>query len=239
MPFPLIPVIASLFLSGLSAGANALGQRQADKARDSTLEAERIRQARLDQEAAALNVQSQDRYQDFSGKQDVRAKQIGDYLVDQSTAPVASMMPTSSSSIVLGEQAKQDATAAGYVGQQGRALGELRGFGDLLGTTTMLQSRDAGQIDQIGGFKRGSASVLPYELDDASRKGGGFKMLGDLAALGATVVGGMGGAPGALPTGVPTGPAIGSFRAAQQAGMPVPGRNPIASLFGLGSLLGR
>ena len=61
--------ISGIVLSAAGAGANYLGQQQVQSARDDALAAERIRQQALDQEAAALNTQSQDRYQNFEGQQ--------------------------------------------------------------------------------------------------------------------------------------------------------------------------
>lgn len=145
--------------------------------------AERIRQGTLDQEAQALNAQSQDRYQDFEGKQTERSTQLADYFTGQDvpepTAEVA--IPTTASNITVKEEAKQRGQATDFTNRTGAALGNLRSFGDLLADTSRLQARDAGLIGQLGGFKRGSSNVLGYELDDASQAGNGMKMFGDLA----------------------------------------------------------
>jgi hypothetical protein len=81
---------------------------------------------------------------------------------------------------VVAEQAKQGDKAHAYSEQQGNALGNLRSFGDLLGGIGLQQARDAGYIGQIGGFKKGSAGVLDFELEDANHKGDGKKQLGDI-----------------------------------------------------------
>ena len=78
------------------------------------------------------------------------------------------------------EEAKQRAAAKDYTDKQGAALGNLRAFGDLLGSIGRLQARDAGQIGQIGGFKRGSSNATSLELDAASHKGDGLKLFGDV-----------------------------------------------------------
>ncbi|AAL44650.1 hypothetical protein EN41_19925 [Agrobacterium tumefaciens] len=68
------------------------------------------------------------------------------------------------------------------------ALGRLRAFGDVLGENSRLQARDASQIGQIGGFKRGSSNVMAYELDAANQKGNGLKLFGDALRMGVTRV---------------------------------------------------
>ena len=54
--------IASAVLAIGSTAANSAAQARVVRARNNALRAERIRQAALDQEAAALNTQSQNRY---------------------------------------------------------------------------------------------------------------------------------------------------------------------------------
>lgn len=145
--------------------------------------AERIRQNGLDKEADALNTQSQDRYQDFEGQQGQKAATLADYFTGQEVpaASTAEALPTSTSNITVREQAKQKANAKEFTNRSGEALGQLRSFGDLLGDTSRLQARDAGEIGQLGGFKRGSSNVLSYELEDANNARNGMKLFGDLA----------------------------------------------------------
>lgn len=145
--------------------------------------AERIRQGGLDQEAQNLNTQSQDRYQNFEGQQADKAASLADYFTGQEVAPPSeeAALPMSSNNLVVREAAKQKAEAKAFTDKTGTALGSLRSFGDLLGDTSRLQARDASQIGQIGGFKRGSSNVLGYELEDANSAGNGLKLFGDLA----------------------------------------------------------
>lgn len=150
--------------------------------------AERLRQQGLDREAAALNVQSQDRYKDFEGQQEGRGAELADYFTGQEVAEPSAeaALPTSASNVTVREESKQRGKAKDFTDRTGAALGELRAFGDVLGGIGRLQARDASQIGQIGGFKQGSSAVLPYELDEANQKGAGLRMLGD-------VLGGLGG----------------------------------------------
>lgn len=199
--------IAGAALSVGSTVANAAGARKAAKARDSALAAERIRQGGLDREAQALNATSQDRYTDADAKTADKAKTLGDYFTTE--APVseganvgaASVMPTATNDIVTREVAKRSGEAKAFTDQQGNALASMRAFGDVLGDTGRLQARDASQIGQIGGFKRGSADVLPLELDAAAQKGAGMRLLSD-------ILGGIGGI--SLNAGLTKGPKVAS-----------------------------
>lgn len=179
--------IAGLALTAGSTVAGMQAQRQVEGARATALQNEQMRQDTLDREAAALNEASRDRYKNFQGEQQERAKSLGDYLVGEQAvgqaAPVdapAETMPTSASNIVTQEQAKQSAKAKAFTDQQGQALGAMRSFGDLLGETSRATARDAGYLNQTLGFKKGWAGVLPYELEAANQKGAGLRMLGDI-----------------------------------------------------------
>lgn len=195
--------IAGIALTAGSTVANSIAASRVQRARDDALAAERIRQNSYDQEAQALNTASQNRYQDFGGQQEQRASELGQYFtgqqIEQRSADQAAVQeqtaPTSSSNITVREEAKQRGNARQFADQQGNALGQLRSFGDLLGETSRLQSRDASQIGQIGGFKRGSSAVVPYELEEANKAGDGLKLFGDLLGLGGSFAlsGGLGG----------------------------------------------
>lgn len=183
--------IGSLILTGASVAANSYAQSQVMSARNDALAAERIRQANYDKQAEALNTHSQDQYKDFSGKQDTRGAELGaQYTANQTPdAAPTDLMPQSASNVVVAEDAKQAGAAKDYSNQQGKALGNLRAFGDLLGEDSRLQARDAQGVAQIGDFKRGSANVLQLELQDANNAGAGASMFGD-------ILGGLGGLAG-------------------------------------------
>lgn len=136
----------------------------------------------MNREADALNLTSQDRYQDFTGQQEAKAVQLGDYFASQEVPEpqVGSGLPSSSSNIVVQEEDRQRDKSKEYTDQTGAALGNLRSFGDLLGSISRDQARDASRIGQIGSFKAGSSNVLPYELDEAGRVGDGMKLFGDI-----------------------------------------------------------
>lgn len=176
--------IGGLVLTAASTFANMSAQNQVNSARDDAIAAENIRQRKLDDEARGINKQAQDRYTGFEEKQGERAGSLADFFKGQSqaTAPATpAAMPASDSTITVQEQGRGAAKAKGYSDQQSGALGNLMAFGNLFGDLNRSTARDAGQIGQIGGFKRGSSSILPYELEDANSAGGGLKLFGDLA----------------------------------------------------------
>ncbi len=144
--------IAGIVLTGASTVTNTIAQSKVAKARDQALAAERIRQQGYDQEAGALNTQSQDRFGDFDNEQQARATKLGDYfaaqkieqgnedtqaVLEQNTAPT-------SSNLTVREEAKQRGNATDFANKQGAALGNLRAFGDLLGEKSMQNARDFG-----------------------------------------------------------------------------------------------
>lgn len=174
--------IAGVALSAVSTGLNYAAQAKVQRARDDAMAAERIRQQGYDKEAKALNLTSQDRYQGFNEQQDARGATLADFYKSQDVAEPtpAEALPQSSSNITVKEEQKQRDKAKEFTDRTGNALGDLRSFGDMLGEVSRLQGRDASQIGQIGGFKRGSSSVLGYELDEANQAGNGLKLFGDI-----------------------------------------------------------
>jgi hypothetical protein len=192
--------IAGLVATAASTGLGYSAQQQQASARDGALAAERIRQNQFNQEAAALNTQSQDRYQDFGAKQEQKAAKLTDMFTEAPATlpPTADPMPASSSNLVVQNEAKQRGEARDRTNQIGGALGNLRSFADMLGDTSRLQARDASKVGQIGNFKKGSSNVLGMELEAANSAGSGQRMLGDvLGGLGRIGLGaGLSGAGG-------------------------------------------
>src|SRR6185295_2674600 len=181
--------IAGMALTAGSTVMNTMANNKVAKARSQAMQAERERQAKLDTEAQALNTTSQDRYKGFGADMEKRGTELGDYFAEplpatDATGAPTELAPQSDSVITQQETAKQKGEAAKFTGQQAKALGSLRSFGDYLGGVSRLQARDAGTIGQIGGFKKGSADVVPFELDAASHKGDQLKAFGDILNFG-------------------------------------------------------
>lgn len=205
-------------LSGASVLANSAASNQVAGARNRVLAAERQRQQGFQQQEAALTDHSRSLYDNFGGQQAQRGQSLGDYFNRGNDAPPGAggagstapseTLPASSNTLVQNEQQRQGAKAADYSKQQGDALGQLRAFGDVLGTAGRAQARDAGAIDQLSNFSRGSASITPYELEAANAKGSGLRTLGDIlqgagqlgvaAGLGRNVAGAAGAAGGGV-----------------------------------------
>lgn len=182
--------IAGAALSGASLLANQQAANSVQKARDGALGAERIRQRGLDQESASINEGSRARYDGFQGKQDERGGKLADYFRETTDAGIPAEPGVSAPAgnvLVQQEIANQRGKAAAFNDQQAGALGNLRSFGDLLGETSRLQARDAGQVGTVNNFKIGSSGVLPAELEAANARGGNARLLGDLFRLGGTV----------------------------------------------------
>jgi len=162
-----------------------VGQSQVAAASNRAAAAERARQQQLQQQAAAVQQHSNALYDGFAGKQQARATDLAAALRSPQTGasgtPPPVEAPATGSNITTQGEAAQRSNASAYGAQQADALGALRSFSDLLGTDTRLQARDAGQIGQVGNFMRGSASVLPMELNAASHAGDTMKTLGGLA----------------------------------------------------------
>jgi hypothetical protein len=219
--------IAGIALTAGSTVANTMAQNKVAKARSQVMQAERERQARLDTEAQALNTTSQDRYKDFGPDMEKRGAELGDLYATPIPAADAAgvpteLAPTSDSVVTQESQKQQQGQSAKYVGQQAKALGNLRSFGDYLGGVSRLQARDAGTIGQIAGYKKGSADVVPFELDSASHKGDKLKMFGDILNFGGQLALGKGLQGDWATVGGGTNPVAIGFPAAPTGGGSVP-----------------
>lgn len=194
-------ILAGIALTAGSMVANNVAQGQIDNARSEVLATEARRQSGFNREVEQLNTQSQDRYVGFEPQQEQRATELADMFATDVTDPNnASVIPGSSSNIVNQETDARVGEAQDYVDQQSGALAEMRSFGDVLGSTSLLQARDATKVGQVGGFKQGSQGVVPYELDDAGKSGDGMKMFADVLRIaGTTMTGaGIGGGGGSI-----------------------------------------
>lgn len=205
---------AGVALSVGSVAANQMAQSRVNRARTGAVEAENTRQRQLQNEAGALTDQSRDRYVDFEGQQEERGGDLGEFFSGQGSATgnAPQLMPQSGSDITVREEGSQRGQARDFSNQQGAALGNLRAFGDLMGSTGRLQQRDTGQVGMLNSFMQGSSNVLPLELQAANQRGGGLRTLGDImgglggaattAGLSGATLPGMGGGPVGAPTSI-------------------------------------
>lgn len=185
-----IPLLLPILFGLGSAGLNYMANNKAQSARDSALAAERIRQRKFDQESMAANRQSQDRYGDFEEDQGNRGRDLRDLFTQTEEAPPAirtPALPQSDNVTVASRAADSSAEAKDFTDKRAEGLSDFRSFADMFGSVGREQAQDASLIDMIGGFKRGSQSVLPLELEEAAQKGGNLRLLADLFGLGSAM----------------------------------------------------
>lgn len=179
MAFPLLALALALTAAG--AGANYVGARKAQEAQADAMAAERIRQQGFDEQADAINKQQRKRYTNFSDQQAQKAAALEDLFVGKANEDMPDFGPTpSSSNITVQHENEAKAEAKGYTDQQGRAQAKLLSFGDLFGDIGVKEGRDATRLAGIQGFRRGSQSVLPLELQAAQEQGQGWRLGGDI-----------------------------------------------------------
>lgn len=181
---PLIPIALAVG----SAGANYIGHKQAEDAREDALAAQRIRNRNLDKQSFAINDQSRERFENVDTQQAERSDSLADIFRSASAAApaetTAPVMPNSGNVVLQNRAREASDEAREFTDQRAEALADFRSFGDLFGSIGRAQARDAGELGMLGGFRRGSQSVLPLELDAASREGSNMRLLGDLLQMG-------------------------------------------------------
>lgn len=195
--------ITGALLTAGSMAAKYAASKQASAAQKRVLEEEAAAQSAYDDRASAINQQSQDRYANIDETQDTKKSELSDYftkhsgqIADSSDAnTAASKLQSSSKNLLNRETSKQLASANAYGDQQNSALASMRSFGDTLADINREQGQDAALLGEIGGFKQGLSSILPYKLEDAANKGSGLSLFGDVLGVAgmATGLGGMAG----------------------------------------------
>lgn len=200
MCFPhAIPIAITL----AGAGAQFIGQKRADKAREAAFAAEQLRQHSFDKEQNAHFDDSLDRARklvDPQATQDAAAERNARYQAAlQSAGDAGSYLPGSDSAPQIVADTAASAGAASDAGAAGlgTALANLGGFDDALQETNIGLGRDAGAISQLAGFRRGSLEASQAELRAAAEKGKTLRTLGSLAqTIGQTwLAGSLGGGP--------------------------------------------
>ena len=177
--------IAGVGLTAASSLASASASDQVGAARTGVMNAETRRQGNFDNESTGVNNTARDRYADFGGKEDARAREVADFYKANSSGlpdsgPTAGAIPASTSNIVVQEGKKQAEKVGAFNTQQNQASAKLRGFGDVMATASRGTAQDAGRLGLINSFRRGSSAVVPLEMESANRAGDGTKMLADI-----------------------------------------------------------
>lgn len=180
---PLLAAGAGLQLGGVLANMGAGDQVAAARAAASN--AENARQTAWNNQIFDLAGQSRGRYADFSGQMANKTADLSKFYNAQGTTlppsgPTAGTIPASTSALVRADGDRQMAKVKAYTDQQHGALANLRSFGDVLGTAARGVQDDEGNINIVNSYKKGSAAVLPLELQQANTAGNGLKTLGDV-----------------------------------------------------------
>ncbi len=185
-----MPLALPLLFMGGSMAFNTMAANKQANAIASANNAERLRQRKYDDQAFAINDQSRDRYEDFSGQQDERSESLAEYYKgaasSEPTQPI-SAAPKSDSNLVVSADAKASEEAGATNDANAERRAAVNSFGDLLGGFGRMNMRDAGELNTLRSFKRGSSSVLPYELQAAQTKGQGLRLIGDLLNVASSV----------------------------------------------------
>lgn len=182
-PLTILALSAALTAGGTA--ASAYGANQAQSARSAATRAEAERQRALREEAMRFSDQSRQRYENANDQRQERQEDLSrlyqqtsqDAMQQPDSGPI---MPASASNITVQEQNTRQAADREFTSQQRDAQADLRSFGDILGSAGRGVRRDTGNSQMLAGFMRGSASVLPYELEAANQRGANARMLGDI-----------------------------------------------------------
>lgn len=193
--------LTSLALTAGGAVANNMAANEAAKARSSVLQAERERQQSMERRQTGLSDQSLGEMENFTEDQQGRVSDLTDYFL----APTAGdanedagmVAPEGTSSITTREMQRQGDAARGRSNQNAANIATMRSFGDLMGDRMRSIGRNSSAIDQLTGFRRGSSDAMAFEMDAASQRGAGKRLLGDVLGGLGSVVGGYGAMTGA------------------------------------------
>ena len=193
------PVAIALSLTAAGSAAQAAGARRAAKAMEGARVAESIRQKGFQDEASKV-------VEDSVGKSgrastDASIKAAAEARAADAAAATAEVRKpieatggnlagdTAANKVMATESDLQAARNLGYAGQQGAAKANLLSFNDMTFQNAINNIRAGQQLNMTGNFMRGSAGVLPVELEAASRKGDNLKTLGTVLSTAGSVVG--------------------------------------------------
>lgn len=193
------PIAISLALTAAGTAANAAAANKAQKAMQGAREAERVRQKGHQDASNAVmegNMASADK-----GSQDaVESKALADRQAASDAAVASVRAPVeatganlagdqTANTVIDSEKSAQASKALGYAAQQGGAKAKLMSFNDLNFNNALVNARAQQDQARIANFAKGSADVLPIELEAASHKGEGLKTLGSLLSTAGMVTG--------------------------------------------------
>lgn len=193
------PVVISLALTAAGSAAQAAGARRAAKAMEGARIAESIRQKGFQDEANAITNESLSKSGKEATDKEMAAAEAeraaaSDAAVADVRRPVEATGAnlagdTKGNTIMLNEGDLAAAKNLGFATQQGRAKANLLSFNDVTFQNAINNVRAGQKLNTVGNFMRGSAGVLPVELEAAQRKGEGLRTLGTVLNTAGSVVG--------------------------------------------------
>lgn len=173
-------------LSGVGGGLQFAGERQGQNAQMAQYEAERARQQHFTQQQQGMFEDSLSRAAAMatpaSQAAAVAAREAPLVAAIRPAGPT-DYLPGSSSAPAIVHAAADRAEASQRAGSTGlaAALARVGGFGDQLLDTSIMNSRNAGRIGQIGSFMQGSNAASQAEIAAAANKGATLRGLGSIA----------------------------------------------------------
>jgi hypothetical protein len=176
--------IGSALASVGSAALNGAAQGQVNAARGAAQRAENERQDRWEEQIRKLREQSLGRFANVPSDMAGRAQTVADFYKASggslpSSGVTAGVIPQTNG-LVAREGTNQMNKVAAFNDQQGKALGNLRSFGDVMAGANRGVAIDNGLISGIDSMRRGSSTVLPLELQNANNAGNGLKTFADI-----------------------------------------------------------
>ena len=209
-----VPLWAALALTGVGGATKFLGDRKQQKALESTYSREQMRQKQFD-------AQANDRFKDSLDStaqvtdpaamaRAAAAREASYGAVTKPATGGASYLPGTSTDnhVVADAAARAGAASEARTGQFAKALATMGGLGDQMLANNINIGRNAQEIDQISGFRRGSIEALNAELKAAAEKGKTLRAIGGLAqqlGMAALAAGAGGGAAAGAGAGVQAG----------------------------------
>ena len=186
-------------LTAAGTAASAAGQKRAQKAMDGAREAERIRQKGFEDQSTAVlegSMTNADKANQDQYEAGALSKRKSD--AEAATADVRAPIEASgqnlagdqSANVLIDtERAAQGAKALNFANLQGGAKAKILSFSDLNFNNAINNARALQDQGLIANSARGSAALLPGDLEAASRKGQSLRTLGTLLQAAGTVTG--------------------------------------------------
>lgn len=194
--------IGAVLATAVGTGLQVRAQRQREEDMNRAQRRETERQDSLYNESKTLLDQSREEYSRERVDADMAtaaADRQSQYAAADRNAPRANealpgSSPAGGNVVVLEAFRQAAADAAARAEQQGAARADLASFGDFMGDAAISTGRRSGDIGMLGSFSRGSANVLPLELNRIATRRRGAATAGNLlTSFGAAMMGGAGG----------------------------------------------